>query len=123
MIEAQTIDGAGYPPMAFLDDVRSYVFTELNGNRPVVDTYRRALQRAYIDRMEYLMTAEVTRPAFFFGTTVNMSQSDIRAMVRGQLHELGDHISRVRSLTRDRAARYHLDDLTARIDLILDEDE
>lgn len=121
MIEAQTIDGAGYPPMDFLDDIRSYVFAELNGNRPVIDTYRRALQRAYLDRMEYLMTEEPTRPASFFGTTVNMSQSDIRPMVRGQLGELSDHISRVRSLTRDRTARYHLDDLTARIASILEE--
>ncbi|MFT4605632.1 MAG: hypothetical protein ACI9W4_002376 [Rhodothermales bacterium] len=123
MIEAQTIDGAGYPPMEFLDDVRSYVFAELNGNRPTVDTYRRALQRAYVDRMEYLMTEEISRSASFFGTTVNMSQSDIRAIVRGQLHELSDHISRVRSLTRDRTARYHLDDLTARITRILKDED
>ncbi|NNE71663.1 MAG: zinc-dependent metalloprotease [Rhodothermales bacterium] len=120
MIEAETIDGAGYPPMDFLDDVRAYVFSELNGNRPVIDTYRRALQRAYVERMEYLMTEEPSRPGFFFGTTVDLSQSDVRPMVRGQLKSLAAHVQRVRSMVRDRATQVHLDDLSARIADVLD---
>lgn len=123
MIEAETIDDAGYPAIEFLDDVRAYVFSELNGNRPVIDTYRRALQRAYVERMEYLMTEEPSLPGFFFGTDVDISQSDIRPMVRGQLTDLADHMARVRSMVRDRQTQVHLADLAVRVSDILDGDD
>ncbi|MFT5142992.1 MAG: hypothetical protein ACI80V_003801 [Rhodothermales bacterium] len=123
MIEAETIDGAGYPAMAFMDDLRSYVFSELNGNRPVIDTYRRALQRAYVERMAYLMTDAANSTASFYGTAVDVSQSDIGAMVRGQLSELREQAALVRVSVRDRATQYHLDDLAKRIDDILDAED
>jgi Met-zincin/Domain of unknown function (DUF5117)/Domain of unknown function (DUF5118) len=122
MIEAETIDQDGYSALDFLDGLRGYVFSELNGNRPEIDIYRRTLQRAYVGRMEYLMTEETSLPAYFFGTTVNVSQSDIRPLVRGQLNELKAQMSMVRVNVRDRATRYHLDDLVARIEAVLDED-
>ncbi len=123
MAEAQAIDGGGYSALDFLDGLRNYIFSELNGNRPVIDNYRRALQRGYVERMEYLMTQEVNRPASFFGTTVNVSQSDIRPLVRGQLTELSAQMNLMQRSVRDRATRYHLADLVARIASILDEDD
>jgi hypothetical protein len=120
MIEAETIDGAGYPALAFMDDLRSNVFSELNGNRAVIDTYRRALQRAYVERMAYLMTDAANSTASFFGTTVDVSQSDIGAIVRGQLTELREQARLVRLSVRDRSTQYHLDDLAKRLDDILE---
>ncbi|MBO6574049.1 MAG: zinc-dependent metalloprotease [Rhodothermales bacterium] len=122
LIEAETIDREGYTALEFLDDLRNAIFAELNGNRPEVDTYRRALQRAYVERMEYLMTEEPSLPAFFFGTSVDVSQSDIRAMVRGQLRDLDALISARLPSTRDRTTRYHLQDVQARIADVLDAD-
>ena len=72
-----------------MDDLKRGVWRELSDRRPVVDTFRRNLQRGYLERMAYLMTQEFNSPfAFFFGTTVDVSQSDIRPFVRGQLEEL-----------------------------------
>jgi hypothetical protein len=50
-----------------------------------VSIYRRNLQRAYIVRMEYLMKEEIksTRSADY-----NVAQSDVRALVRGELTTL-----------------------------------
>lgn len=56
MIENETLNGTqayGLPEM--MDDLRGGIFSELNSGKKI-DTYRRNLQRAYIDRLEYLMT-------------------------------------------------------------------
>jgi hypothetical protein len=56
------------------------------GKKPpptTVSIYRRNLQqRAYIERMEYLMKEEIkpSRSDYY-----NVSQSDVRALVRGEL--------------------------------------
>ncbi len=69
--------------------------------------------------MEYLMTQEPTTSGFFAQTRVDVSQSDIRPFVRGQLGELRAAAERAANRTRDRATRYHLQDVVARIDEIL----
>jgi hypothetical protein len=89
-----------------------------------VDTYRRALQRGYLERCEYLMTQEFSGNnfSFFYGTSVDVSQSDIRPFVRGQLNELRRAAQQAARRTRDTATRYHLEDVVARIDDILEGD-
>jgi hypothetical protein len=48
--------------------------------------YRRNLQRAYIERMDYLMNEEIKseRSEGYY----NVSQSDLRSLVRGELNVL-----------------------------------
>ncbi len=74
------------------------------------------------------MTAEVKPPpaAFrqFFGfTPVNVGQSDIHALVRGELTTLQREVKRALGRTRDHMTRLHLEDVLARIDDILDPEE
>ncbi len=119
LIESQIFDPEGaYGLLPFLDDVKAGVWSELDRAAPI-DVYRRNLQRGYLERMEYLMTQEPTTSGFFAQTRVDVSQSDIRPFVRGQLGELRAAAERAANRTRDRATRYHLQDVVARIDEIL----
>ncbi len=125
LIEMEAMDSNGsYSLLQFLGDVRDGVWRELRGAEPI-DTYRRNLQRGYLERMGFLMTEEVDTPTspFVWRTPVDVSQSDIRAFVRGQLTELRRDVSRAAGRTSDRATRYHLDDVMVRIDRILEGDK
>ena len=70
-------------------DLRRAVFAELNSGANI-DNFRRNLQRGYLERMQYLMENELPEVpaqfrAFIRRTEVDVSQSDIRAFVRGEL--------------------------------------
>lgn len=124
LIENETINGdSAYGLLDMMLDLRQGIFSELSRGRKI-DVYRRNLQRAYVDRMEYLMTEDQNVPAFLrrFGgvTSVNVSQSDIRPIVRAELNNLKSNARSAISRTSDRMSRYHLQDLVERIDLILD---
>ena len=116
-----------YDAFEMMDDVREGIWSELPGNE-TIGVYRRNLQRAYIERMEYLMTNEL--PDFpeqfkdFYGwTDVDVSQSDIRPIVRNQLEILLDDVRRTQNSVSDRATRAHLADAEVRIDNILNPEE
>ncbi|GLB52001.1 glutaminyl-tRNA synthetase [Neptunitalea chrysea] len=117
LIENETLNGkSAYSLLDMMTELRKGIFSELPYGKKM-DTYRRNLQRAYVDRMEYLMTEDQSKS--FGNTTVNVSQSDIRAIVRG---ELGTLLSKVKSgaaRTSDLTTKYHLKDLQKRIELIL----
>src|SRR5699024_3810038 len=116
-----------YPAFELMDDVRESIWSELASSESI-DVYRRNLQRAYIERMEYLMTNELPDipsqfKAFYGWTNVNVSQSDIRPIVRDQLNTLHDDIERAKNRVNDRATRVHLRDAEIRIENILDPDK
>lgn len=121
LIEYQNRETDTYTPFEFLDDLRGTIFSNL-GSRRTTSVYQRNLQRAYVERMEYLMTGELPSVSaqfrrFLGMTQVNVSQSDIRPMVREQLETLLRDIER--SSSSDRATQIHLSDLELRIDDIL----
>lgn len=123
LIEYETRTGNTYSPFEFLDDVRGAVWTELAGNN-TINVYRRNLQRAYIERMEHLMNEELPSMSaqyreYMGWTPVDVSQSDIRPLVRDQLETLQRDISRTRNRVNDRATRVHLADAEQRIEDIL----
>ena len=56
MIENETINGKdSYTLLSMMQDLRKGLWSELRTGKSI-DTYRRNLQRAYLDRMEFLMT-------------------------------------------------------------------
>ena len=124
LIEAETMLGnETYTPLEMLSDLRKGIWSELRSGQKI-DTYRRNLQRAYIERFEHLMTEEQSSvlAAFrsFAGfTEVDVSQSDIRPLVRAELSALKSQIKSTISKTSDRMSRYHLVDALERIDNIL----
>ena len=82
-----------------------------------IDIYRRNLQKAYLDRMNFLLNEKPT--ASRFGTPVNISQSDIRSIVRGELVKLRQQLKSTQDRYKDELSRYHVQDALVRIDTIL----
>ena len=124
MIENQTMNGSNaYTLVSMFSDLRRGVWSELyNGKR--IDTYKRNLQRAHINRLDYLLNkAKNQRGAnsgYFKQSEVNIGQSDIKAMVRGELNRIKRDVRSAISKAPNTTSRYHLQDAIARINMALD---
>ena len=117
IFENEAVSGSdAYTAIEMMGDLRNGLWSELRSGQ-TIDIYRRNLQRAYIERLNYLMTEE---PSNNFGASIDVSQSDIRPLVRAELKSLRTQVSNGLSRTTDRMSRYHLEDAIARIDDILD---
>lgn len=129
MIEADVLDeGDVYGPLDMLGALREGLWSELGSSR-AIDPFRRNLQRGYIEQMHELMTAEVNTPQipesfreYYRFTPVDVSQSDIRPLVRGELQTLQQQVTRALRRTDDRLTQLHLQDVQQRIENILDPD-
>jgi len=123
LIESEILDPSAYPLQDYLADLKRGVFSELASGDPI-DTYRRNLQRAYVERLEFLMTEEPPEPPAFFGnliTRVDVSQSDIRPLARAQLREIGEDAGLASRRVQDAVLRAHFEDLVARANAILED--
>jgi hypothetical protein len=96
-----------YPLAELMDDLRSAIWRELAGGQ-AIDPYRRNLQRAHVERLEWLMEHE------------EAARTDIVPQARGQLRILLDQVRSAAGRTSDSASRLHLQDVEARIQRILD---
>nr|WP_042248679.1 zinc-dependent metalloprotease [Nonlabens ulvanivorans] len=108
LINSETVDTNYYTALEMLQDVRKGIFS-----KSTTDIYKRNLQRVYIDRLAYLMTENSTRSSY------NIPQSDVRALVRGELSTLQSTLRSKRNSASNQVNKYHYEDLLARVDLIL----
>ncbi len=124
MIENETLNGSkSYTLLSMMSDLRNGIWSELRTGRSI-DTYRRNLQRAHVERLAYLMTAnDVKKPtrasSYVKTTTVKVKQSDIIPVVRGELNRIKREAQRGANTTSNTLTKYHLQDIVERIDLIL----
>ena len=124
LLENEEVNGSkAYGLLDMMTDLREGLFNEVR-NGKTINRYRRNLQRAYIERLEMLMTEEQSAiPAayrrYVSRSNIDVSQSDIRPVVRGELETLQGQVKRASNRTGDKMTKYHLKDLAARIDLIL----
>jgi len=119
-----------YGPAEMLDDLRNSIWKELNGSDQV-DTYRRNLQRAYLDRMDFLLneaSADAPNPPGDYRPDVGMEnlrtdfhiqQSDIRPLVLEQLRELHGDVERAINGASDRYTRTHLEYVKKRVEALI----
>jgi len=125
MLENEALNNSkAYTTIDMMADLRNGLFSELRSIRKI-DIYRRNLQRAYVERLETLMTKEqaiIPRAfaRFISRTNIDASQSDIRAIVRSELKDLKRTLQSNTGRMKDKISRIHLIDLIERIDLILD---
>ena len=121
LTEAHTYNSKAYSLPEMMSELRKGIWSELRTGKRI-DTYRRNLQRAHIDRLDYLMTAENqsgrSRSPYVKMTAVNTSQSDIRAVVRAELKTLRSQLRNARG--GDAMSRIHIADAIERINTILD---
>ena len=107
-----------------MSDLRKGVWTELYSNKSI-DGYRRNLQRAHLDRLDFLLNKAKNQNGvrrnggYFKQTAVNISQSDIKAVVRGELKRIQRDIKRSIPNARNTITRYHLQDAADRVNTIL----
>ena len=114
--------GSAYSIMELFADVRAGVFSELR-SRQNIDTYRRALQRAYVELMDEKLNPPPAQPAAAAAgrggrggaPQLDANLSDIKPAVRAELKALDAQIDAaipgVSGMTRA-----HLEDLRHRID-------
>jgi hypothetical protein len=131
MIEHEAFLGdATYRPAQMLDDTREIVWREVRQNR-LVDTYRRNLQRAYLEQAHHLLHDAESRhwsppesgnlrvsrnddPPL--NADLHIGQSDIRPLIREQLGLLEREIAAaLQRGVADRMTRIHLEDALIRI--------
>lgn len=125
MIENETLNGSNsYSLISMINDLQSGIWSELNTGKNI-DTYRRNLQRAYVDRLGYLMTAKDIKPSgrnssYVKTTIVTVNESDIIAVVRGELNRVKAAAQRAALATTNTNTKYHLQDIAKRVDGFLD---
>ncbi|MEC8323250.1 MAG: zinc-dependent metalloprotease, partial [Bacteroidota bacterium] len=123
LIENETLNGAkAFKLTDMTTALRNSIWTEIKKGRKI-DTYRRNLQRAHIDRLAYLLKAENQSKRrgsdYIKSTAVNTSQSDIRAIARFELNALMGIAKRGRTQSSDNMTSIHLKDIEERIKIIL----
>ncbi|MCD8416393.1 zinc-dependent metalloprotease [Tenacibaculum finnmarkense genomovar finnmarkense] len=125
LIENETLNGAkAYTLVNMMQDLRKGIWSELY-SRKTIDAYRRNLQRAHLDRLDFLLNKAKNQKGhnnggYFKQTAVNISQSDIKSVVRGELKRLKTDSKRALSIAKNNISRYHLQDVLDRINTILE---
>ncbi len=123
MMENEEINDDAYTSLEMMQELRKGLFKEIKRGSEI-SRPRRNLQRSYITRMHELMTEEQSPIPSRYRSYINRSNievknSDIRPLVRGELKILKRDLERGLRRTRDTMTRYHIEDLIERIDNIL----
>ncbi len=123
VIENSTKNGnKAYSIDELFADLHNGIWTELKTGANI-DVFRRNLQRAYIDRLEFLLSpgdpAQAATLARFGINSVDPTKTDITPMARLELVNLQAEIKRALPRYSNTIIRAHLLDALARIDAIL----
>ncbi|MFT3903533.1 MAG: zinc-dependent metalloprotease [Niabella sp.] len=108
-----------YPALQYLGDVKQLVFTDLlNGNK--TDVYRRSLQGNYVNTLINIIAEPPANAAnmsvvILMGGSRNAFSDDTKAIVRGHLIDLAKQLEAAQGKASDDMTRYHIQDLTYRI--------
>jgi hypothetical protein len=128
LIEAEAVDGQkAYKITDMFADLQGSVFSEVKEEK-AIDVYKRNLQKNYVEKMVNLLKpapASTTTATAAAGrgslpqSMVSVSQSDVTSVVKAQLKELNVMIKgAIPSVSG--LSKYHLEDLSDRIDAALD---
>ncbi|WP_240347798.1 zinc-dependent metalloprotease [Longitalea arenae] len=125
LITSTNRDANAYHIDEFMNDLKKGIWSELPARAPI-DNYRRNLQKSFVERLSALST--ITPAAgggggggitISFGPSVDVKKTDIISVARGTLRTLKAEIAAAIPAYTDRMSRYHLQDLSERIDRVL----
>ena len=127
LIEASSANKDNYSVDELITDLNKGIFSELKGASSI-DIYRRNVQKLYVDKLiEMLKPGTATVRAVPVGVTygfttkrVNLSQTDLPSISRGQLNALKNDLKMSSARMSDRMSKYHVQDLISRIGQALD---
>jgi hypothetical protein len=115
-------DYKAYSLVDMMTDLRKGVWSEMYAGQSI-DTYRRNLQRVYLDRLDYLLNKakdqEGVNSGYRKSTSITINQSDVKSVARGELKRIQKD-AKAASKKGNTLTRYHLQDVVDRIDVILD---
>ena len=127
LLETSTGSKDNYSVDELITDLKKGIFSELK-DKSQIDIYRRNIQKLYVDQLIELLkpgTAMVRAVpvgvSYGFTTReVNLAQTDLPSIARGQLVALKNDLKMSNSRMTDRMSKYHLLDLISRISVALD---
>ncbi len=126
LVEYQVLSKGGegsYTLGEMLLDVRHAVWSELTANRVTIDPFRRSLQRAYLALADGKLNSSPATVIVIGGgrpPRTSTSNSDVRAVMRGELVDIDASLQSALSRASDRTTRLHILDARAEIKRILD---
>ena len=127
LLETSTTSKDNYSVDELISDLNKGIFSELKGASSI-DMYRRNIQKLYVDKLiELLKPGTASVRAVPVGVTygfstrrVNLAQTDLPSIARGQLNALKNELKMSSARMSDRMSKYHVQDLISRIGLALD---
>jgi hypothetical protein len=121
LINAETaIGSSAYKMTDLFSDMKKGIWSELGARKPI-DVYRRNLQKSYINVLSNLLSpAEITinigGGAANVVPSLNTDKSDIKSLVRAHLASLRTEVNAAAAAMTDPMSKYHLQDVSKRID-------
>ncbi|MCF6140958.1 zinc-dependent metalloprotease [Flavobacterium sp. K77] len=127
LMETSVASKDNYSADEMVTDLKKGIFSELKSNG-AIDMYRRNIQKIYVDKLiELLKPGSTTVRSNVVGATygfntrrVNLAQTDLPSIARGQLVALKNELKIASSQMTDRLSKYHTQDLISRISEALD---
>lgn len=127
LLETSTVSKDNYSVDELMTDLNKGIFSELKSNSSI-DMYRRNVQKLYVDKLiELLKPGTATVRSVPVGVTygfntrrVNLAQTDLPSIARGQLNALKNDLKMSSARMSDRMSKYHVLDLISRIGEALD---
>jgi hypothetical protein len=127
LLETSSASKDNYSVDELINDLSKGIFSELK-NKNAINIYRRNIQKLYVDKMIELLkpgTASVRSVpvgvTYGFKTrNVNLAQTDLPSIARGQLTQLKNELKLSTPRMSDRMSKYHILDLVSRIEEALD---
>ncbi|MBC5863325.1 zinc-dependent metalloprotease [Flavobacterium turcicum] len=127
LMETSVASKDNYSADEMVTDLKKGIFSELKSNG-AIDMYRRNIQKIYVDKLiELLKPGSTTVRSNVVGATygfntrrVNLAQTDLPSIARGQLVALKNELKIASGQMTDRLSKYHTQDLISRISEALD---
>ncbi|WP_188050405.1 zinc-dependent metalloprotease [Flavobacterium sp. GP15] len=122
LMETSSAIKENYAVDELMTDLNKGIFSELKGSSSI-DIYRRNIQKIYVDKLiELLKPGSTTVRSVPVGVTygfntrkVNLAQTDLPSIARGQLNTLKNELKMATIRMTDTVSKYHIQDLIARI--------
>lgn len=119
LLEAEaTLGSNAYQMTELLGDLKKGIWSEISARRPI-DIYRRNLQKSYINLLIGLLkpsSGTATFGGITITTTSSADKNDAKSVIMGHLTALRAEINSAAAGTTDLMTKYHLQDISKRID-------
>jgi hypothetical protein len=119
LIEFETLDGASYTVADLMGDLRSGVWGELDDPSVRINTYRRNVQRAFLEAADNRLNPTEEELSRNNNPAPAPWTSDVRGVMRAELQDLADSAESALLRAGNDITRVHLRDVVTEVERIL----